>query len=414
MPMRGSKNDQLEEVPLETIGDIATVNGMPGATFNDAGTRGQTSSPPPDPVALSAYIEELFASLNNTGEQSQSTAMTIDPQAVLTSLNPNMTFASTSKSNVTIPSFEDFIQNGSASTGFAGNETFQFVGEGVFAGTSLSENQSLAFELENLPDQLQRGASILQTVNPSDLLSPSKAQDTYLGSADLQTVGSQYPQTSLNGHAQYTEYAPPVESDDWSTSDDNGGGEDHFGHGFFEHDFEPADTGYEPYGSTWPNPAGQQEGTEDSEEDEDADEDVTDDVAYPSYSAGNQDLQVIEDQDGHEPLLQAEQPAHYEAPTSSSDSDIPLEDLINPNTSRSVRSSPSAEEDTDAEDAAAVGSSSTHPVNIGASSQHGPSQQAPMATNGISAVRYNSWSHFRNSLPDPEVCSGGHCVLPLY
>lgn len=311
-------------VPTEAVTSASAVDPRAEQGFNISEETHGPPSDPPDPIALSNYIQELLASLEPQAVQSDSTRHTIDPQALLASLKeplplptgfpfstlPGTTFPSQLEGQATYSSHQPF--SGASSAGQLA----------LRSGSS----EPFKFHMDQLPDQFQRATSILhainpQTINPSELLSPTK-QNGYTSSAPPKSIfdvhSRQDAQSDTVASNPYQEYTAPVSTDDWSEDDDEDEDDNQqkseLNHSFMQHDSTAIDEAMSYQDDPWP---------------------------FASENAPDGQVQSVTEQSEEESLPMAPN-VESEDISSSSDSDIPAEKLLNVNTSRSSRSNRSS------------------------------------------------------------------------
>lgn len=256
----------------------------------------------PDPLELSKYIQDLLASLDQPPLQADPHATAIDPKALLATLNEPLPLP---------PGFLVEPQTGTTSN-LQYLQQYPFADSNPASTTAQSFSGTLASDLARLPEHLKRGASILddnvpRTIDPSQLHSPAKVNGYHYHSSSLPSFSyhdqdrHDSPRQGVNDHS-YREYAPPVSMDDWSDGDSDDDGEPDLSQDFVQHSYDGPDGAGDFGTETWQEPTN---GIDLNNTDNDAG-----------------DLQTHDNGDT----------------SSSSDSDIPTEALININTSRSHRS----------------------------------------------------------------------------
>lgn len=273
-------------------------------------------SDPPDPVALHKYIQDLLASLETQPVQSEPNSTTIDTRALLASLTEPLPVP------LDFPFSNSDLQNSYQETDYPFQGNQQPFSEALLNGTEFLQGSSkdLSSELERLPERLQRAASMLQTIdpetiNPSNLLTSANINGyhahTMPTSAFLETHNPVEVEKPIS--QPYQEYAAPISTDDWSGSDDGIEDEEQdLSRSFLHHHLDDTGDQQNYHSDMWT-----QQETNGQEYNGTAN-DGTEDEAH------NQ-----EDPNGDM--------------SSSSDSDIPAEVLVNINASRSNRSSSRSE-----------------------------------------------------------------------
>lgn len=297
MHARGSRPENADvtapsQAPHST--PLAVVNGHADPPQSDA----------PDPVALSNYIQDLLASLEVQAPQPENTATSLDPRTFLNTLNdplpmpPEFPFPPT-----------EYLQSASTSSTPYPFYTQQPFSEALYNGQASQQELpgSLALDLDALPDRLHRAASMLQTIDPSQLHSPVKTngyRETGPSMSAFFNHNENKQDSRTITNSQYQEYAAPIPVDDWSDSnDDNDSGEPDLSQSFLQHSYDGTQDMDHYNAEIWPENGNQSHYngiTHDEEEDEEE--------------------QIQERLSGE---------------MSSSDSDIPAEALLNINTSRS-------------------------------------------------------------------------------
>lgn len=311
MHAKGSK-PSIPETAIEafTSGDYANEE-------VDYAIREQISraSEVPDPIQLSKSILDLLASIESSGVQQNPSTTSIDPQALLASLSePLVVPADFTFPNSEVQSLSSQPLNSEA---FESSQPFAYAHLAEQQGPANS-TKTFATEYDSLPERLHRAASILQTqtidpqtINPAYTISPSRING-FQPPAPAQSIFSTQPISTFAPEASTSHSdvhnAPPITNGwrDWSdgSEDDSDGNGHDLSQNFLEQEYNNEAQLLANDDSTW--------------ESHIEPEDRQDHISDGAESAGEAGQVVVDDEVND---------------SSSSDSDIPAEQLLKTTTS---------------------------------------------------------------------------------